>query len=114
MMARKPGGRKKVPANELKKLIAQLQASGDTTRLLEIMRDKAMPPKARLEAAKAALPFCHQPKDEIASYRNDCGLLRGCSFRAPSGCATVQASSAEYISRCRPSAYPPLYDSAFP
>ena len=44
-MARKTGGRKKVTANELKKLIAQLQASGnlaDKARLdlmLEIMRD---------------------------------------------------------------------------
>ena len=66
MMAHKPGGRKKVTANELKKLIAKLQASGDTTRLLEIMRDESYSPRVRFEAAKTALPFCHQPKDEIS------------------------------------------------
>jgi hypothetical protein len=44
--------RKNVSPGRLERLIAQLQASGDTTRLLEIMRDKTMPPKARLEAAK--------------------------------------------------------------
>ena len=69
MMARKPGGRKKVTANELKKLIAQLQASGDKTQLvlmLEIMTDESYSPKLRFEAAKAALPFCHQPKHEIS------------------------------------------------
>lgn len=47
-------------------LIAQLQISRDTTQLLGITQDKSYPPEIWLEAAKAALPFCHQPKDEIS------------------------------------------------
>ena len=74
MMPRKTGGRKKVTANELKKLIAQLQASGDKTQLdltLEIMRNESYSPKIRFKAAKAALPFCHRPKDKEPATEDD-------------------------------------------
>jgi hypothetical protein len=38
--------------------------------LLEVMRDESYPPGTRIEAAKAALPFCHakmaeQPSEEV-------------------------------------------------
>jgi hypothetical protein len=41
-------------------------------------------------------------------------LHRGCRFCAPSGYASVQASSAEYICESDRNAPPPVYDGAFP
>jgi hypothetical protein len=45
----------------------QLKTRMTVVEVLQVMNDESYPPSVRFEAAKAALPFCHQPKDEISS-----------------------------------------------
>jgi hypothetical protein len=44
----------------------QLKTRMTEVELLQVMNDESYPPSVRFEAAKAALPFCHRPKDEIS------------------------------------------------
>ena len=39
--------------------------------LLQVMNDESYPPEVRFEAAKAALPFCHRPKDKEPATEDD-------------------------------------------
>jgi phage terminase small subunit len=44
----------------------QLKTRMTVVELLQVINDESLSPQRRLEAAKTALPFCHQPKDEIS------------------------------------------------
>jgi hypothetical protein len=79
-IGRKTGGRKKGTPNKAKtpKIRELAQKLAQEHRLdnalakmtlefaLECMRDESMPPGFRLDAAKAAMPFCHAKKAEEA------------------------------------------------
>jgi hypothetical protein len=81
-IGRKTGGRKKGTPNKSKKptimqlakrLVEEKQLAGEMEKqtplefLLAVMHDDSFPPGARIECAKAALPFCHAKKAEEPS-----------------------------------------------
>jgi hypothetical protein len=45
----------------------QLKTRMTVVELLQVMNDESNPVSVRFEATKAALPFCHRPKDEISN-----------------------------------------------
>ena len=51
----------------------QLKTRMTVVELLQVMNDESYPPLLRVEAAKAALPFCHRSKDDEISTDDDTG-----------------------------------------
>jgi hypothetical protein len=49
----------------------QLKTRMTVVELLQVMNDESYPASVRFEAAKAALPYCHRPKDDEISINED-------------------------------------------